>query len=133
MIVLPKIEKIFPRKSLSSTHLGRERCWSALSITGAGATRYWSPVGWFITVGRNIWCGKYSTSSIWTSSSISSSSKTPFFIGRTHFCTTNLCLIWLIFRRETYIHFVAQETRNYQKIIYFFIFSSKKVEIGDQS
>ena len=54
---------------------------------------------------------------------------TPFFIGRAHFCTTNLG-IWSFFGQETYSHFVAQKTRIIRKL---FIFSSKKVEIGDQS
>ena len=39
---------------------------------------------------------------------------TPFFIGRTHFCTSN-------FGQEAYIHVVAQETRIIKKIFIFFI------------
>ena len=58
---------------------------------------------------------------------VNSLTMTPFFIGRTHFCTTNLGIL-KFFDQETYIHFVAQETSIVRKI---FIFSSKKVEIGD--
>jgi len=42
------------------------------------------------------------------------------FLGRTHFCTSNLG-IWQFFRQETYIHLIAQETR----------ISSKKVEMDN--
>ena len=47
--------------------------------------------------------------------------KTPFFIGRTQFCTTNLG-IWQFFGHETYIQFVA----HYQDFFYFFHFFIKK-------
>jgi len=56
--------------------------------------------------------------------------KTPFFIGHTHFCTTNL-RIWSFFGQETYIHFVAQETRIITNLFIFLIISSKKVEIDN--
>jgi len=42
-----------------------------------------------------------------------------FFIGRTHFCTTNL-RIWYFFGQETYTRFVAQEISIIRKL---FIFS----------
>jgi len=53
---------------------------------------------------------------------------TPFFIGRTHFYTTNLG-IWEFFGQETYIH---SRKPGLSKNIHFLIFSSKKVEIADQ-
>ena len=37
--------------------------------------------------------------------------------------------IWNFFGKETYIHFVAQETRIIRKLLIFNFFSSKKVEI----
>mgnify|MGYP000328335695 CR=1 FL=1 len=42
-----------------------------------------------------------------------------FFRGRTHFSTTNFG-IWKFFGQESYIHFVAQETRIIRKLIIFF-------------
>jgi len=45
---------------------------------------------------------------------------TPFFIGRTHFCTTNL-RISQFFGHETFVHCVAQETRIIRKLFNFFI------------
>ena len=51
--------------------------------------------------------------------------KTPFFIGRTHFCTTNLG-IWYVFGQEAYIHIVAQETRIIRKLFIFNFFVIKK-------
>jgi len=47
---------------------------------------------------------------------------TPFFIGRTQFCTRNL-RIWSFLGQETYIYFVTQETRIIRKL---FIFVSKR-------
>ena len=43
---------------------------------------------------------------------------TRFFIGRSQFCTTNLG-IWYFFGQQTYIHFVAQETRIIKKLFIF--------------
>ena len=53
------------------------------------------------------------------------------FIGRTHFCTKTLGICYF-FGPETFIHFVAQETSIISKVLSL-NFSSKKVEIGDQS
>ena len=45
--------------------------------------------------------------------------KTPFFIGHTHFCTTNL-RIWQLFGHETYIKLLCSPgNQDYQKIIHF--------------
>ena len=60
------------------------------------------------------------------------SQKDAVFLGRIHFCTTKLG-IWQFFGQETYIPFVAQETIIIRKLFILLIFSSKKVEIGDQS
>ena len=49
---------------------------------------------------------------------------TPFFIGRTHFCTTNL-RVWYFFGQESYIQFVAQETRIISKLFIFHFFIKK--------
>jgi len=40
------------------------------------------------------------------------------FLGRTDFCTTSL-RIWYFLVHETYIHFVAQETRIIRKLFIF--------------
>jgi len=40
------------------------------------------------------------------------------FLGRAHFCTTHLG-IWSVFGKETYIHFVAQETSIIRKLFIF--------------
>ena len=48
---------------------------------------------------------------------------TPFFIGRTHFYTTNF---GIFFGQDTYIHCVAQETRIIKKLFIFFKFLIKK-------
>jgi len=58
---------------------------------------------------------------VWPTTSI----KTPFFIERTHFCTTNLG-IWYFFGPETYIHFVAQKTSIIRKLFTCFTFFIKK-------
>jgi len=47
------------------------------------------------------------------------------FLGRTHFCSTNL-EIWSFFGQETYIHFVAQETRIIRKLFIFNFFDQKR-------
>jgi len=44
--------------------------------------------------------------------------KTPFFIGHTDLCTTNLS-IWYFFGHETAIHFLAQETRVIRNLFIF--------------
>jgi len=49
--------------------------------------------------------------------------RTPFFIGRTHFCTTNFGILM-----ET--SFCSAGNQHYQKIIYFLIFSSKRSKSG---
>jgi len=51
--------------------------------------------------------------------------KAPFFTGPTHFCTTNLG-IWQFFGQETYIHFVAQETRIIWQLFIFNFFHQKR-------
>ena len=51
-------------------------------------------------------------------------SLTPFFIGRTHFCATNL-RIWYFFGQEYLL--CSPGNQHYQKILYLFIFI-KKVE-----
>ena len=52
------------------------------------------------------------------------------FLGRTQFDTTHLKML-KFFGQETYIHFVAQETRIIRKLFIFNFFSSKKVEIDN--
>jgi len=52
--------------------------------------------------------------------------KTPF-LGRTHFCTTNL-IIWYYLGQETYIHFVAQETRIIRKLSFFNFLKKVKID-----
>jgi len=49
------------------------------------------------------------------------------FLGRTHFSTTHLG-IWEFFGQETYIYFVAQETRITRKLFIFNFFSPKRSE-----
>jgi len=55
--------------------------------------------------------------------------KTPFFIGRTHFCTKN----WEYGSFSVRKLIFSPENQRYQKIIYFSIFLIKKVEIDHQS
>jgi len=50
--------------------------------------------------------------------------KTPFFIGRAHFCTTNLRMV--IFRSGSLYSLCSPGNHDYQKIIKFLTFFKKK-------
>ena len=64
---------------------------------------------------------------------VQSASLTPFFIGRTHFCTTNLG-IWYLFGNTNLYSLCSPGNQHYQKIICFFlIFSSKMSKLGIKS
>ena len=51
------------------------------------------------------------------------------FIGRTHFCITDL-RIWYFFGQETYIHFVSQETKIIRQLFIFNFFIKKGIKVG---
>jgi len=53
---------------------------------------------------------------------------TPFFIGRTHFCTTNFGNM-VIFRQGNWYSLCSPGNWHYEK--FFLIFSSKRVQIGE--